>query len=321
MTASHRLQSTALRYFLEVVRCGSISEAALRVNVAGSAVSRQIAALEEALGTALFERRPRGMVLSAAGELLAEHARQSTANAERVVADVLALQGAGTGQLRIASSEGFAIQFIPHLVTEFQALHAGVQFQLHVAAPAQVTRHVQQGECDIGLVFTLHRVGQKNVHVEHREPAPGLAVMRAGHPLAGCKQVTLAQLAAFPMALPSADTTLRQLFDIACVRRRVAITPVFTSNYVEALLRFVKLQDAVTLASEVSVGGALADNGLCAVPIRDRAMVERSIEVQTMLGREHAHLVRVFRDFLVARLATGRTQPRRAAGAARQRSR
>src|SRR2546427_356661 len=63
---SNRLQDTALRYFLEVVRSGSVSEAATRLNVSPSAVSRQVAGLEEMLGVPLFERRPRGMAPSPA---------------------------------------------------------------------------------------------------------------------------------------------------------------------------------------------------------------------------------------------------------------
>ena len=61
MRSSLRLQDTALRYFLEVVRTGSVSEAATRLSVSPSAVSRQVATLEDLLGVPLFERRPRGM--------------------------------------------------------------------------------------------------------------------------------------------------------------------------------------------------------------------------------------------------------------------
>ncbi|GAB7547751.1 LysR family transcriptional regulator [Cupriavidus sp. CuC1] len=304
MPQSHRLQSTALRYFLEVVRCGSISEAASHLNVAGSAVSRQIAGLEEALEVVLFERRPRGMVLSAAGELLATHARKASFEAERVVADVLALQGLGSGHVRIASSEGFAIQFLPSVIEAFRAKYRGIRFQLSVDAPAEVTRRVRQGECDIGMVFNYSRIGQKDVKVEHRQPAPGLAIMRADHPLAKSRQVTLSQLQGYPMALPDTDTTVRQVFDIACIRQRVTVDPVLTSNYVETLLNFARLNDAVTLASEVSVRLLLEERGLCAVPIRDRAMSDRSIEVQTLQGRTHAEVVRVFRDFLIAMLSS-----------------
>ena len=107
----HHLQETSLRYFLEVVRCGSISEASTRLNVAGSAISRQIANLEQALGTPLFERRPRGMVASAAGEMLAAYAFRMALEADRLVQDVDALQGLRRGLVRVATSEGFAIEF------------------------------------------------------------------------------------------------------------------------------------------------------------------------------------------------------------------
>ena len=65
------MQTTALRYFLAVAREGTIAAASNRLNVAPSAISRQIANLEAELACLLFERRPRGMVLSQAGELLA----------------------------------------------------------------------------------------------------------------------------------------------------------------------------------------------------------------------------------------------------------
>ena len=56
---SRRLQETSLRYFLEVARTGSLTEAAARLNVSISAISRQVAALETLVGAPLFERRPR----------------------------------------------------------------------------------------------------------------------------------------------------------------------------------------------------------------------------------------------------------------------
>lgn len=61
------LLSIPMRHFLEVARSGSVSQAAARLFVASSAVSRQIAKLEDSLGTPLFERHARGMALTAAG--------------------------------------------------------------------------------------------------------------------------------------------------------------------------------------------------------------------------------------------------------------
>ncbi|MFW2804710.1 LysR family transcriptional regulator [Acinetobacter pittii] len=61
------LQETSLRYFLEVVRCGSIAEAYLKLNVDSSAISRQIAHLKSNLNVLLFERKTRGMKPTSAG--------------------------------------------------------------------------------------------------------------------------------------------------------------------------------------------------------------------------------------------------------------
>lgn len=99
--ADHRvrhLQETALRYFCEVARCGSLMQASERLHVAASAISQQIAGLEQALGTALFDRHPRGMVLNAAGEILATHARRASLDAERAVKEIMALQGLRSGR-------------------------------------------------------------------------------------------------------------------------------------------------------------------------------------------------------------------------------
>lgn len=79
--------------------------------MAPSAISRQIARLESELDTLLFERRARGMVPSAAGELLAVHARHMQLEADRIGSEILALRGLQRGKVRLASSEGFAVDF------------------------------------------------------------------------------------------------------------------------------------------------------------------------------------------------------------------
>lgn len=84
MSSKKILQEPAARYFLEVVRSGSISEAASRLNVASSAISRQIAKLEASLDTLLFERKARGMQPSTAGELLAAYALRVQMDSDRL---------------------------------------------------------------------------------------------------------------------------------------------------------------------------------------------------------------------------------------------
>lgn len=80
-----QLLPTGLAYFAEVARTGSVTRAADTLRVAPAAISRQIAKLEADLGLALFDRKPRGMVLTDAGARLVAHARRSEAESAALV--------------------------------------------------------------------------------------------------------------------------------------------------------------------------------------------------------------------------------------------
>ncbi|PAU75472.1 LysR family transcriptional regulator [Halomonas salipaludis] len=298
------LQETALRYFLEVVRCGSISEASERLKVAPSAISRQIARLESELDTLLFERRARGMMPSAAGELLAVHARRMQLEADRVGSEILALRGLQRGTVRLASSEGFAVDFLPGAVAAFRQRYDGIHFQLAVGPPAEATRRVREGEADIGITFSLKP--EPDVQIEYRQPAPIMAVVAPGHELAGKRQVSMAQLQRYPLALPTADTTLRQLFDICSSRQNLTFESIFSSDYTEALINFAMLGGGVALSGEISIRQRMQQRRVVAIPLRDRGMDSRFIEIQTLAKRTLPSATQAFLEFLKGHVPTGR---------------
>lgn len=299
---ARQLQDTALRYFLEVVRCGSIREASQRLNVAGSAISRAITQLEALLEAQLFDRHARGMIPSAAGEVLAVHALKSAHDSERAVHDIQALQGMRRGRVRIAATEGFAMEFMPTLISDFVTQHPGIQFHLGVYPPAECTRRILHGDADIGT--TMSRTPESGIQVEHAQPSPILAVMRPGHPLARFKQIGLSQLLAYPIALPEPDTTVRQLFDIACSRQRLSFEPVLTSNYISSLFGFLRhTQDGVTIAGEISIRYQVERGEVACVGLRDRGLDLRNIEVQTLVGRTLSSSAQSFLTFLKERLS------------------
>ncbi|SEE54585.1 LysR family transcriptional regulator [Pseudomonas kilonensis] len=295
------VQSTALRYFLEVARCGSISEASVRLNVAASAVSRQIAKLELALDASLFERRARGMVLSEAGGRLAAYARKSQLEAEQVVLEITELHGLQRGHVHVACSEGFALEYMPRSISAFRREYQGIHFTLEVCAPAEATEKVRSGEADLAMTFSL--TPQKEIKVEHVLSGAIFAVVANSHPLAGREAVSLAELQPWPIALPKADTTIRQLFDICCGVQGLLFDPVLTTNYVAALYSFVREEGVISLASEMTLQKQVADKVLQCVPILDEGMQARRIELQSMAGRNLPAAVCAFRDFLIADLA------------------
>ncbi|MDH4427099.1 MAG: LysR family transcriptional regulator [Acidovorax sp.] len=296
----HLLQDTALRYFLEVAEGGSLTEASARLHVAASALSRQIAALEAQLGTPLFERHPRGMVLTAAGEILAVHARRSVLDAERALGEIGALQGLRAGQVRLATSDAFANELVPRLCVEFQRSHAGIQFTVASLPTAQVPDAVRSGAADIGLCFS--RAPQRDIAVAYRQSAPVLALMLPGHPLAAAPGVALADLARHPLALPPPETTVRQMIDIACSRQGLQLQPVLISNHAKTVVHFVLHGGGLSVASEIAVRHLVAEGAIAARPISDQGMDFRDIEVQTLAGRSLPRAAQAFLELLTERL-------------------
>src|SRR5258708_37145545 len=96
------LHSRLLTYVDEVARTGSIRKAAAHLNVAASAISRQILALETQLGTPLFQRLPKKLILTAAGEILIGHVRQSLKELTRAQAKIEELYRLRRGKITVA---------------------------------------------------------------------------------------------------------------------------------------------------------------------------------------------------------------------------
>ncbi|NLY26184.1 MAG: LysR family transcriptional regulator [Alcaligenaceae bacterium] len=297
---TRHLQDTALRYFHEVVRYGSISEAAQHLHVAPSAISRQIARLEQLLETTLFERHARGMVPTAEGEILADHARRMQLDAERALLDIMALRGLQAGRVRVAGSEAFVNEFLPPLIAAFQRTHQGIEFELNSAPPHAISDQVRSGDTDIGIKFS--HTPDPDVHVELRQTAPVVVVMNPAHPLAHKSVLELVHLQDCTLALPSPESTLRQMLDIACSHQQLHLKPLFTSNNMMALHNFAAAGEGVTVSSYLSVRKQVQSGRLAAVPLRDPVLDQRSIEVQTLAGRTLPMAVNAFLDVLKTHL-------------------
>ncbi len=286
------MQTTALRYFLTVARSGSISAAAKQLNVAASAISRQIAGLEAELDCVLFERRPRGMALSPAGELLAAHAHRNFLSAEQITTEIRELRGLTRGLVRVATTEGFALDLLPAAMATFQERYPGIRFELTILPPTAVPRQVSEGDADVGLTFVT--TPAPRVAVVHEAIVDLVVVSAPGHPVAGRSSVGIAELAAFPIALQAANTTARQIFDAACAIDGVTIEPALTANALAALLPFMLHRNGLCVLSEISIRSRVRNGELAVTPIRTAGGTSRRIQIQTMSGRKLPRAVETF---------------------------
>jgi DNA-binding transcriptional LysR family regulator len=279
------MDSTALRYFSAVARLGSVQAAGQALNVAGSAISRQIAGLEQLVGTPLFERHARGMRATPAGEILANHARWQELESERVAADIRRLSGHESAVLRIDTVEGMAQYVIPEAIARLHRLHPGMQVLVSVPGTHRVSQRVRSGEADIGLTFAL--APEPEIRVIRRLDGAILAFAVPEHPLAQRNDdIAISDLAGVPIFLMNQDTTVRQLFDMACAQEGIVIRPVVIANS-SAVIRHMTLSgQGVSVASYLTMARHVCSGQLVALRIAHPILEQRSLQVQVLAGRQ-----------------------------------
>lgn len=273
---------TSLKSFLAVVRHGSIRAASAELNLAQSAISRQLQALEHQVGTLLLERRPRGVVPTEAGLLLLRYARSAAHDVDRLMSEIDALRGLERGQLRITAIESLVPTLLPQVIDRFRRRHPGVTFTVDVLTTDQVLTQLREGDADIGIGFSPPP--SPDIAVHHRVGEPLLAVMAAGHPLASAERVTLADLVRHPLGLPSSRSGARFVFDEACRRAGVAAAPVLETSSMELLHRFALLGDGVTVLLRHTIGASLRRGTLRALQLED-GVLGGTLEVLTLRDR------------------------------------
>ncbi|MCZ2813813.1 LysR family transcriptional regulator [Modestobacter sp. VKM Ac-2979] len=293
------LVDPALTYVLAVYTTGSINEAARRLYVAGSAVSRQLTRLERELGTPLFERQATGVVPTAAGHTFAEYARRAIAEAGTLLDDVRDHRDAGP-QVTLASCDGPLHDLLPRVLAAHRNSSPDVRFVLTAAGPTAVTQLVRAGTADLGLTFTLGADPQ--VRVLHAQPAPLTLVVRSDSPLTARTTMALPELVGLPLALPSTATTNRALMDLACAAAGCVLEPVFTCDVTDAVLRFVRESGAVAVLGRVSLPQHL--DGLVAIPLEGAELARRTLQLQAQVGRQLPSAVTRVADDLIAALRT-----------------
>lgn len=295
------LYDPALRYFLAVFETGSMNAASRQLYVAGSAVSRQISRLEKEVGTPLFERRPSGVVATEAADAFASFARRTIQDAGRVIDEIHEGRSAES-LIFIAASNGVGHGFIPRIAAEYRKTHTGTRFVLNLTEPAAATQMVRDGAADLAVTFNL--AIDPGVKIINSRSAPLVAVMRNGHPLAAESVVSIQHLLSYPMALSAQNTTNRRLFDLVSTSGRHGVEPVFVCDNPDALLSFIQEGDAVTLMGKITTHRDLARGDVVAIPLMEKELWQRNLQVQTKAGRELPTALATFVEFLVAGLET-----------------
>nr|WP_163503394.1 LysR family transcriptional regulator [Halomonas socia] len=273
-----------LIYFQLTVETGSIRAAASRLDIAASAVSRQIGLLEAALDASLLERRRDGVRPTPVGEMLLDYCQRRTL-LDREFSDALdAYQRLETGQITLCIGEGFVGDVIDHPLREFTEAHRGVRLEVDTGSTKQIIESVVNDEAHIGLMY--HEQVHPHLRFWCSTRQPLVLLMSPCHALAGDSEpLTIEQLADYPMALWHPGHGVRALVDAAF--REAGHRPVvgIQTGSLEVLKHSARASLCVTLLPRFAAARELEEGTLVARDVVGRRFSEANAHMVTRVGR------------------------------------
>jgi DNA-binding transcriptional LysR family regulator len=268
----HRL----LGYLDEVARSGSIRRAAARLNVASSAVNRQILALEEEIGTPLFERLPRGLRLTATGEVVIRHIRETLKDHDRVLAQVAALKGMTRGEVTVVTMASLAAGVLCGVIREFRQTDPGIVLKVHVLPAEEIVAALISGAADLALAYRMPANPRLSCIAEFQHHLG--VVMAPDHPLNGRFLVRMADCLDYPLVVADPTMTLRDVLELL-VPDGASFVPAVETNSIELMKRLAQTAPHITFLNLSDVGEELRRGVLAFTPLADAGAITQTVSL------------------------------------------
>jgi DNA-binding transcriptional LysR family regulator len=291
------LSLTGLRVLREVAASGSFTAAAASLGYTQSAVSRQVASLESAAGTPLFEREARGVTPTDAGAVLLRHAGTVLDEVDQAQRELEGLSATATGRLRVGAFPTAVASLLPRALAAFRLRRPGVDVALREgSSPSQLGR-VRSGTADLAVIGVLpgaRRPRDARLLLEHLGDDPLLLAVGSGHRLARRRSVDIDDLGGetWVAASPKADDTFLGAWQWADWRPRVG----YVAREWTAKLGLVAANLGVTIVPGLAADAVRADVAL--IRLRSARPVSREVLVATRSGAAPSPAVAAFVELL-----------------------
>jgi len=291
--------------FSKVAEHGSLTRAAMMLDLAQSAISRQINALERECGGRLFLRTGRGVALTETGERILPRIRALLAEAEQIANDVRMTAGTPVGEVRLGVIPSIAYPLINTLVKRVRSQFPEVRLQLFEGSSGELDEMVTTGRVDIGV---LYRYG-KSLPANETSVAvvDTYLIGPIGDALTSGDTVRFSQLDGLAMVLPSAPNGLRTLLDQLMRRKNVTFTVPLEANSIPIMKDVVADGGGYTVMplhavlAEVQTGRLQASRLINPGIERIIALATTTHHPLTLAAREIANLTRRTADDLTAK--------------------
>ena len=250
----------ALRTLVEVVRHGGFSAAAAALCVTQSSVSKTIRQLEEEIGAPLLERRGPRYKPTASGELVCRHALAMLAERDNLHVALAELRGVRRGRLRLGLSRLGSSLMFGQLVAQFHQRYPDIELELVEHGTLHLAGILRAGELDLAMCM-LPIPDDLDWLLVHDEPL--MALLPAGHPLAGRAGCTLADLAETPFILFESGFALNPQILAGCQRHGFTPKVVAYSAHADFIQALVAAGLGVAFLPRLLVAGGVPRSIAC----------------------------------------------------------
>ena len=210
------LDARQIAAFLAVARSGSVGRAAVSLAMTQPALSRNLKRLEAQLGIELFARHASGMELTVFGRALLPYAEFLQSESRRAVEEIDMLRGEGKGLAKIGVVPSVASKFLPEAIGRLLAKSPAVRVTILEGSGGQLVTALRKGEIDFAVMGSPDEPIDENITVSALYDDVVCVVARYGHPINRKRAPSLADLRAYPWAMPSKGNVIwnrfRQIF-------------------------------------------------------------------------------------------------------------
>ncbi|WP_344854724.1 LysR family transcriptional regulator [Amycolatopsis ultiminotia] len=254
-----------LKALVTVSEVGSVTRAAELLHLVQPAVTRQIKALEDELGVALFERTRTGMRATEAGNALVERARRALTELDRARAELTPAPGAVTGIVTLGLLESTAELLAEPLVERLLQEHPGIELRLQTGYSGHLQRWLDEGDLELSLLYNITSSPSLNVAPLVRErlwvAAPPSAGLRPDRP------VRFADAAARRLVLPTTGHGLRTLIESGAQRGEISLDSSVSTNSMALQKKLTRAGHGWTILPAVGLTDEIATGLLSAAPL------------------------------------------------------
>lgn len=188
------------RAVVKIVETGGFTRAAKELGYTQSAISQMVRSLEEELGTVLFVRSKKGIVLTPDGNQLLPYIRNIYHAARELEEKRKEMEGIQNGTIRIGTFASVSCHWLPGLMKRFKEQHPKVSFELYQGDYTAIEQLVKDGSVDFGLI-NPEAVRDTELKTLPLKRDPMLAVLPKDHRLAENRRVPMEEIAREPFIL------------------------------------------------------------------------------------------------------------------------